>query len=197
MPSFRKPFFWLILLLAPSFYPALNAQQQVISGGAGVPPATAASQLKGPGISSFPTLAQLARKAGYVFDGTVLSVVRVGKTPHDVPTMQITFRVERGIRGTQTGQVLTVREWAGLWESGERYLPGERVLLFLYPPSKLGLTSPVAGALGRFAVDPKGFVNLPPGQVVAQSAGAKLQTRGRHRLSSAEFVRAIQRSEEE
>jgi hypothetical protein len=32
------------------------------------------------------------------------------------------------------------------------------VLLFLYPPSKLGLTSPVAGAMGRFALDSEGSV---------------------------------------
>ena len=36
-----------------------------------------------------------------------------------------------------------------------RTLPprGERLLLFLYGPSKLGLTSPVAGPPGRFVVD--------------------------------------------
>src|SRR5256885_9698248 len=32
--------------------------------------------------------------------------------------------------------------------------------VFLYRPSKLGLTSPVAGALGRFAVDKTGQINL-------------------------------------
>ncbi|MBZ5720858.1 MAG: hypothetical protein LAO03_10810 [Acidobacteriia bacterium] len=180
MPSFRK-FFWLILVLLLSLHPVLNAQ-----------PAAR------PGRSSSPTLGQLTRKAGYVFDGTVLSVVRVG-TPHDVPAVQITFRIERGIRGTQTGQLLTVREWAGLWESGERYRPGERVLLFLYPPSKLGLTSPVGGALGRFAVDARGFVNMQPGrgEALPASSSVEPQSRGRHRLRTADFARAIQRSQEE
>ena len=29
-------------------------------------------------------------------------------------------------------KVLTVNEWAGLWQNGERYHAGEKVLLFLY-----------------------------------------------------------------
>ena len=53
---------------------------------------------------------------------------------------------------------MTIREWAGLWNTGERYETGERVLLFLYPKSKLGLTSPVGGKLGRYAVDAAGRV---------------------------------------
>src|SRR5215469_13463488 len=40
----------------------------------------------------------------------------------------------------------------GCGRPGERYRTGERVFLFLYPASKLGLTSPVAGATGRWAV---------------------------------------------
>jgi hypothetical protein len=48
----------------------------------------------------------------------------------------------------------------GLWESGERYQNGEHVLLFLYPPSKIGLTSPVGGKLGRFQMDNTGHVLL-------------------------------------
>ena len=74
--------------------------------------------------------------------------------------MRITFRIERGIRGARTGSRFVLREWAALWNSGERYRVGERVLLFLYPPSKVGLTSPVAGARGRFQVDSKGQVIL-------------------------------------
>jgi hypothetical protein len=46
-----------------------------------------------------------------------------------------------------------VCEWSGLWNAGERYRVGEQVLLFLYPNSRLGLTSPVGGAQGRFAID--------------------------------------------
>jgi hypothetical protein len=68
-------------------------------------------------------------------------------------TVEITFRVDDAFRGVKPGRSLTIREWVGLWLAGERYHAGERVVLFLYPLSKLGLTSPVGGRFGRFDVD--------------------------------------------
>ena len=97
------------------------------------------------------------RRAGIIFSGIVLKVEQTAQ-PGFPGITQITFRVESGIRGARRGQNLTVREWEGLWNSGERYRTGEHVLLFLYPQSKLGLTSPVGGALGRYEVDRNGRV---------------------------------------
>ena len=154
-------------------------------------PATAQS------FSSAPSLRQLTRSSGYIFAGRVGAIERLtaGPTP-DVATLRITFRVEQGIRGVRTGQTLVIREWGGLWEQGERYRPGERVLLFLYRPSKLGLTSPVAGALGRFAVDKKGQINLD--RVVSfASDPAEVNLRGKTGVSSRDFARTIQRMVEE
>ena len=67
------------------------------------------------------------------------------------------------------GQAFVLREWAALWNGGQRYSIGERVLLFLYPASKVGLTSPVGGERGRFRLDPKG-------QVILSAERAKLFT---------------------
>src|ERR1700690_1363164 len=126
------------------------------------------AQASVPAISN---LRLLARSSGYIFDGTVLSVERVAwNDANSVAMTQITFRVEQAIRGTRSGQVLTIREWAGLWNSGERYRPGERVLLFLYSPSKLGLTSPVGGPLGRFAVDSNGNTLVENGRLPGLAA---------------------------
>jgi hypothetical protein len=76
----------------------------------------------------------------------------------DAGSTAVTFQVEHAIRGAVAGQRLTIYEWAGLWRNGERYRVGEQVLLFLYSPSRLGLTSPVAGIMGRFAMDSRGRV---------------------------------------
>lgn len=97
------------------------------------------------------------QSAGIIFSGTVLKVEHLRSAGFPGVT-QMTFRVESAIRGARRGQTLLVREWAGLWNSGERYRPGERVLLFLYPESKLGLTSPVGGPSGRYEVDHAGRV---------------------------------------
>jgi hypothetical protein len=97
------------------------------------------------------------RNSGLIFSGTAVKVEHL--QPAGSPGItQITFRVESAIRGVRHGQIVKVREWEGLWSTGERYRAGERVLLFLYPNSKLGLTSPVGGTLGRYRVDNTGRV---------------------------------------
>jgi hypothetical protein len=99
------------------------------------------------------------RASGQIFSGTVLQIEhRNSNSSSSLATTTIFFRVDEAIRNVTRGQVVEVHEWAGLWQSGERYHPGERVLLFLYPPSKLGLTSPVGNRAGRFPVDGIGRV---------------------------------------
>ena len=141
----------------------------------------------------------LTQNSGYIFDGTVLSVQAAQNDANDVATVQITFRVEQAMRGTRAGQILTIREWAGLWNSGERYHPGERLLLFLYSPSRLGLTSPVGGAAGRFAVDSSGNAVIENGRLPALplDPASRAQLRERKRVNARALVLAIQRADAE
>lgn len=141
----------------------------------------------------------LTLSAGYIFAGTVKSIARAAPNKNAVATVQINFHVDQGMRGVRTGQVLTIREWAGLWASGERYRIGERVLLFLYPPSKLGLTSPVQGSMGRFSIDSDGRVGVDPrrtGCCVPHPAVAGTPG-GITRVSPVEFVRFLRAAEKE
>ncbi|MGA8762640.1 MAG: hypothetical protein WB562_07225 [Candidatus Sulfotelmatobacter sp.] len=111
-----------------------------------------------PGVIAFP---QMVHAAGIIFSGHVVSVARdPASGGAGLETIAITFHIDRAFRGASTGTDLTIHEWSGLWSSGQRYRAGERVLLFLYPPSKLGLTSCVAGPVGRFTVDSVGRVLL-------------------------------------
>jgi hypothetical protein len=141
----------------------------------------------------------LTRSSGYIFAGTVKSVERAAPKGNGVATVQINFHVDQAMRGVRTGQTLVIREWAGLWESGERYRPGERVLLFLYPPSKLGLTSPVRGPMGRFRIGPDGWVVLDPGRIglPARHPGIGGRWPGRTHVSPRELVRFFRSAEEE
>lgn len=110
-----------------------------------------------------PKLHFMAQKSGYIFSGTVKSVERItSRAANSVSVMRITFQVERGFFGVRNGQQLAIHECIGLWQSGQSFRPGEKVLLFLYPPSKLGLTSPVGGMSGRFSVDPGGRIIIDP-----------------------------------
>jgi hypothetical protein len=148
-----------------------------------------------PRISAAPPSAfqQLVRAAGIVFSGRVTSVgsTKPSAGPDRAATA-ITFKVEHAIRGTFSNQILTIHEWAGLWNRGERYHTGEHVFLFLYSPSKLGLSSPVAGALGRFPMDSEGNIILSPQHIAILAADPVL--RGKTLLSYAEFAAAVQQT---
>jgi hypothetical protein len=108
-------------------------------------------------IFGFP---DMVRAAGMIFSGTVTAIERrpAANQAQAIATVAITFHIEHAFRGARLGENLTISQWMGLWSSGQRYRVGERVLLFLYPPSKLGLTSCVAGPMGRFDVDAWGRV---------------------------------------
>jgi hypothetical protein len=150
-------------------------------------PATAEEPPPLPGIRISPYKPSLAVKAGYIFSGTVKAVERLVAKNSSVEVMRITFHVDQGLRGAHTGETLVIREWAGLWQGGERYQLGERVMLFLYPPSKLGLTSPVGGSAGRFVVDSGGQVTVEPGKVGYPRA----RLSGKLRMPPLVFFRAL------
>ncbi len=142
------------------------------------------------------SLPQISRSAGIIFSGYVVSVgsratVSTAPSLRGAGVTSVTFRVEHGMRGVVTGQQLTIHEWAGLSARGERYRVGERVLLFLFPPSKLGLTSPVSGALGRFVVDTHDRIMLNPRTHAALASDPTI--RGRSSIPYFEFERAVLR----
>ncbi|MGH9529608.1 MAG: hypothetical protein ACRD2S_06780 [Terriglobales bacterium] len=147
-----------------------------------------------------PIFQRLTRNSGYIFAGTVTSISKVEPASrNNVGTIKIMFHVEHAFRGVHVGQTLVIREWAGLWESGERYRVGERVMLFLFTPGKLGLTSPVGSQLGRFPLDSYDHVLLNREHVDAISADPILapQWRGKSQISWKEFSRAITRGIQE
>jgi len=136
-----------------------------------------------------PVSRQMLQAAGKIFSGTVIRVEhRNSGSSSALATTSIVFRVDQAIRNVRHGQTLQINEWAGLWQSGERYRPGERVLLFLYPPSRLGLTSPVGNRAGRFAVDRIGRVILkmpigtPPRSILIRRAIDDIREAERERL---------------
>ncbi len=142
-------------------------------------------------------LQQIAGAAGMIFSGRVTFVGRAGGRLSSTPgqttaSTMITFQVEHAIRGTTTGQNLTIHEWAGLWTSKEHYRVGERVMLFLYPPSRLGLTSPVAGPMGRFAIDPQGRIKTNVQNISALAADPLIG--GKKLVPYADFFHAVRRA---
>jgi len=139
---------------------------------------------------------QFVRAAGTIFSGTVTKIERRPATAgQSVETVAVTFRIENALRGAMPGQDLTITQGIGLWSSGQRYREGEKVLLFLYPVSKLGLTSCVGGTLGRFAVDRSGWVLLTAQHTAAFGRDPVLGGKSRARFG--DFALAVRHAGEE
>jgi hypothetical protein len=109
-----------------------------------------------------PRWREISRASGMVFSGTVLSVE---SQPIDkgrpLPVILTKLRVDRAIVGVARDQIVTVPEWAGAWNTHRAMSAGERFLLFLYPLSRLGLTSPVGGRVGLVALNGRGEIAAP------------------------------------
>jgi hypothetical protein len=103
------------------------------------------------------SLKEMAASAGTVVTGRVVEV-REGRHPQypNVKVAYITMAVEETLKGQANGQtqhtfmqfgggVVRIHELPG-------YRVGEEVVLFLYPESQYGFTSPVGGSQGKFYV---------------------------------------------
>ena len=135
-------------------------------------------------------LRQLAQRAGTIFSGTVTAVEPSPPSlSGELASVAITFHVEQGIRNAVPGQNFTIHEWRGLWTDAPRYRPGQRLLLFLFPPSNLGLTSTVSGPLGRFKVDAAGHILLNAQQQAFLANEPELKAGARLRF--VDFARAV------
>jgi hypothetical protein len=136
----------------------------------------------------------LVRSAGIIFAGHVTSVGHA-TSPFDKspPSTAITFQVDHAILGATTGRSLTIHEWAGLWQQGERYRVGEHVFLFLYPPSRLGLTSPVGGRMGRFVIDSRDRIMM--NEQNASGFAFDPVISGRTIVPYSDFAQAVQRAQ--
>ena len=101
---------------------------------------------------------------------------------------------QQGVRGVRDGETFSIREWAGLWNGGAHYLRGEQVFLFLYPPSQLGLTSPVRGPSGHFSVDREGQVLLQLSSPSKPTASSPIHAGSARRIAERDFARLVRRA---
>lgn len=180
----RLPLFIFLLLLIPSSL----AEEPLSQQAARVNPVDANPLREVPQPLSS---RQMVRDSGVIFSGTVLNIEHLSSESGGAGITRISFRVQNAIRGVRAGQVIQIQEWGGLWNAGERYRRGENVVLFLYPKSKLGLTSPVGAAAGRFQVDKMGRVEIAGRQNVIGTAIRKPS------VSIKEFAAAIRRAAKE
>jgi hypothetical protein len=118
-------------------------------------PLVTVATLPDPDATLGDALHSLASRAGVVFVGQVISIERKRGA------VEVHFAVQQVVQG-EVGATYTLREWAGLWPQGEqRYVLGQRAMIFLHPVSVAGLSSPVDGMEGIVPLVPTG-ADVPP-----------------------------------
>lgn len=146
-----------------------------------------------------PQWRQFSRRAGMIFAGTVIAApqsLTAERMPADrpgpgsSPEIRLSFRVDEAIAGVEPGQILTIHEWAGAWAMHRPMRAGQHILVFFYPPSRLGLTSPVGGSLGQFDLDQTGMY-------VAEHRQKSFAMEAGRSVSVVQLERAIRSAREE
>lgn len=112
-------------------------------------------------------LAAMTKQAGTIVTGRIVGL-REGRHPQyrNIRVLNVTVQVGQMIKGT-AGSQFTFMQFGGLAATGSSgkslsmaqslpdlpaYRVGEEVVLFLYPASNVGFTSPVGGDQGMFLV---------------------------------------------
>jgi len=131
------------------------------------------------------TLSQMTDQAGRIFVGKCVSLSS-DLDENGIPATYARFEVEDGVKGTASGESVLVKQFGtsraplkvGEGESavvplktmsltGGSYEAGRDYLLFLYPESTLGFTSPVGAGQGRFEVKEGGSNGHSPLQAAS------------------------------
>jgi len=107
--------------------------RRVVTLTGGIPAGTAA------------VLQSMASRATVIFTGHVVEVDRRDSAGY----VDVTFLIDRAVKGCSVAEKYVLREWAGRW-SGEpnRYRVGERLLMLLPARGSSGLSEPVDGMAG-------------------------------------------------
>jgi len=129
----------------------------------------AASPLRATSILPL-SLDQMTEQSGTIFVGRCQGQ-ETALDEQGIPATYVRFDVEQGLKGVKDGGSLLIKQFGAagaalsvpegqsavvapktLSLAGSSYRAGAEYLLFLYPESDLGFTSPVGGGQGRFEI---------------------------------------------
>ena len=92
-----------------------------------------------------------------IFTGICTGAEEIEDDPESkLSVVQYTFKITEAIKGLQEKEEITFKQWKPTTD-GASYEIGEKYILFLYPNSERGLTSPVGFLQGQFEVEKKGL----------------------------------------
>ena len=103
-------------------------------------------------------LEEITSASDRIFTGICTNVEEIEDDPESkLPVFKYTFKIIEAIKGLQGKEEITFKQWKPT-SNGASYETGKKYVLFLYPNSERGLTSPVGFLQGQFEVQKKGFI---------------------------------------
>ncbi len=103
-------------------------------------------------------LEEIISASNRIFVGICTNVEEIEDDPESkLPVFKYTFKITESIKGLKGKEEITFKQWKPTVKSAG-YEVGEKYVLFLYPDSERGLTSPVGFLQGQFDVVRKGVI---------------------------------------
>lgn len=103
-------------------------------------------------------LEEITTAADRIFTGTCINKEEIEEDSESgLSVIKYTFKITQGLKGTGDKEKISFKQWQPLIR-GASYTLGKKYVLFLYPNSKKGLTSPVGLAQGQFDIEQRGVI---------------------------------------
>ena len=103
-------------------------------------------------------LEEITSASDRIFAGICTNVEEIEEDPESkLPVFRYTFNITEPIKGLNGKEEITFKQWKPT-ANGASYETGKKYVLFLYPNSERGLTSPVGFLQGQFEIQKKGFI---------------------------------------
>lgn len=136
-------------------------------------------------------LQEIIQASGKIFTGRCLKVEEIENDPEsNLEVVNYRFKVIEGIRGVKDNSEISFKQWKPTVRNAS-YEVGKKYVLFLYPKSNKGLTSPVGLSQGLFDIGKKGFIRKK--EVVKNKLGNRglarnLKTQQRVLISQDKYI---------
>lgn len=100
-------------------------------------------------------LEEIVNASNRIFSGKCIKAEETNDETN-LPVVKYTFSVKENIKGVKDEEI-TFKQWLPTVRDGG-YEVGKKYILFLFPDSERGLTSPVGFSQGKFNVETKGII---------------------------------------
>ena len=136
-------------------------------------------------------LEEIIETSGRIFAGRCTKVEEIeNDTESNLPVIKYTFKITEGIKGIGKKEEIVFKQWQPTVRESN-YETGKKYVLFLYPESKRGLTSPVGLSQGLFQVEEKGLIRkkeVVRNKVSNRGLSRNLQTQKRISIENDKFI---------